>query len=455
MVLTVLLTVACSEGKSDAGGASGQPSETASPTSVSGGTPEQAGETVTPTSRTGGTSGQVGETVAPAGDSEGGQGQPRQYKWHETLDEVWNGVRLVLSYPGWADGFIGRVENTTDKTLTNVRVVITTSDGYTLVTDDLTDLASGEIKAVQHNLGIWDPFGTWTAYPEVDVDPAVAEAQEEITWDPESATKARRPPIQAFVELLDIRLDWSNFAGADVLEACRYAAGTEGSDNRGETAPKSIESVRYAAADVLYRDGAGGALAYAEIDPLPGPDDPNRYDEEFMAQWNERFDTWLTPQVDELLDLFCPEVFARHERGVNVIGQLPHPSELTGAPPRQPLTQEDVKKFYRSLPQSERSDPAIFSDRCGLFRKHNWDIAAVRDELSDGPGLAYLSWWISWWFELAGFVVKTPEWEEWVLQEYDLPQDRRRWNRLDEWTTYWAASEPLEKQLIQMFCEEY
>lgn len=41
-------------------------------------------------------------------------GGDRQYNWHETHDEVRNGVRLVLSYPGWADAFIGRAENTTD-----------------------------------------------------------------------------------------------------------------------------------------------------------------------------------------------------------------------------------------------------------------------------------------------------------------------------------------------------
>ena len=164
---------------------------------------------------------------------------------------------------------------------------------------------------------------------------------------------------------------------------------------------------------------------------------------------------WLTPQVDELMDLFCPEVFARHDRGVNVIGQLPHPADVTGAPPPQPLTQEDVNKFYISLPPSERSDPAVFVDRCDLFRKHSWDVEAAESELRDEAGPGQFPWWFLRWFELAGFVVKTPEWEQWMLQEYDLPQDRRRWQRTDEWVTYWKASEPRELQLVQMFCEEY
>ena len=379
---------------------------------------------------------------------------PRQYKWHETYDELRNRVRLVLSYPGRTEALIGRMENTTDKTLTNVRVVVSTSDGFTLVTDDLMDLAPGEIKAVQFSLGIWDPFGTWTAYPEVGVDPAIAEAQEEITWDPESAIKAQRPPIQDFVELLDIRLDWYGYTGEDVLEACRYFAGLEGSDTVSETTLRIVKNVRWAAEDALY-PAAGGA-AYAEIDPLPGPDDPNRYDEEFMAQWSERSDAWLAPQIDELMELFCPEVFARHERGVNVIGQLPHPAEVTGVPPPQPLTHEDVTKFYRSLPPSDRSDPDTILYYCGMLRKHDWSRTAVTAELKELEGhYHYHRAPIYWWYELAGFVIETPEWEQWMLQESDLPQDRRRWQRRDEWVTYWNASSDRGIQLLQLFCDEY
>lgn len=342
--------------------------------------------------------------------------------------------------------------------LTNVRVVVHTSIGATLITTPLRDLAPGEIMRVHLDLDvtiadILDPFGTWTAYPEVGVDPAAAEAQEEITWEPETATKAQRPPIQDFVELLDIRLDWSNFAGEEVLEACRCIADPEGSENTSETAQKAVERVRRMAQFALYPEDA--VLSYAKIDPLPGPDDPARHDNEFMDQWSAGLTAWLEPQIDELMGLFCHEVFARFERGVNVIGQLPHPAAVTGAPTPQPLTQEDVAKFHRSFHQGERSDPAIFGERCGLLRKHNWDIAAVKDELSDGPGLTYLSAWIDGWSRLAGYVVKTPEWEQWMLQEYDLPQDRRRWQRLDEWTTYWNASEPRELELVQMFCEEY
>lgn len=150
------------------------------------------------------------------------------------------------------------------------------------------------------------------------------------------------------------------------------------------------------------------------------------------------------------MGLFCPEVFARFERGVNVIGQLPHPADVTGAPPPQPLTQEDVAKFYKSLPPRDRSDPDTTTDYCGSLRKHDWSWSAAGKELRDRSGYR-----ISWWADLAGFVVETPEWERWVLQKYDLPQDRRRWTRLDEWRTYWTASYPRIYQLLQMFCDEY
>ena len=169
---------------------------------------------------------------------------PKQYAWHETYDEVRSGVRLVLSHPGWGDLIIGRAENTTDETLKNVRAVVRTSSGFTLVTTPPTNLEPGEIMSVHFDHPVMDQFGTWTAYPEVGVDPAAAEAQEEITWDPDSATKSQRPPIQDFVELLDIRLDRYHFPEKDVLEACQYLADPEASNSSGETASKSVERLR-------------------------------------------------------------------------------------------------------------------------------------------------------------------------------------------------------------------
>ena len=431
LALVLLLTAACNGGDI---GREGTP-EVTGPT-------EQSGEPAGAQESNEGPE----DSAGPGSDSGGDQEPPRQYKRHETYDEVRDGVRLVLSYLDWAYAFTGRVENTTDETLTNVRVVIHTSYGATLGTEDLMDLAPGEIMPISSGYPDVDSFGTWTAYPEVDADAPV-----EFIW-PAAATKILRPPIQDFVELLDIRLDRSNFTGEEVLEACRYIADPEGSENPSETAQKAVEGVRRMAEIALYPE-SGGVLAYAEIDPLPNPDEASS---EELDQWGDGFTAWLTPQIDELMGLFCPEVFARHERGVNVIGQLPHPGDVTGVPTPQPLTQEDVKKFYRSLPPSGRSDPHTISYYCGLLRKHNWDRGAVTAELKEleGPS-TYHRAPIYWWYELAGFVIETSEWERWVLQEYDLPQDRRRWQRLDEWVTYWDASHIRAKQLVQMFCEEY
>lgn len=127
------------------------------------------------------------ETVSPGKDDTGDDEEPvRQYKSHETYDEVRNGVRLVLAYSETGiRSFFGRAENTTDYTLANVRVVVRTSGGTTLITTPLRDLTPGEIMRVE--LGsdpfVLDPFGTWTAYPEVDVDPVVAEAQDWGSWE--------------------------------------------------------------------------------------------------------------------------------------------------------------------------------------------------------------------------------------------------------------------------------
>lgn len=72
------------------------------------------------------------------------------------------------------------------------------------------------------------------------------------------------------------------------MEACRYISDQVGSDNTSETVPKAVERVRQIAEYALYPDDAV-FVYHSEIDPLPGPDDPNLYDEELAAQWEEGY----------------------------------------------------------------------------------------------------------------------------------------------------------------------
>ena len=97
------------------------------------------------------------------------QGQEQsavQFSKSDTYDHTRNGARLILSFDREANEFAGTVENTTDDTLTRVRVEVHLSNGTELGPTTPTDLDPGEAIDIRLT-ATEEAFETWSAHPEV------------------------------------------------------------------------------------------------------------------------------------------------------------------------------------------------------------------------------------------------------------------------------------------------
>ena len=84
----------------------------------------------------------------------------------QTYDQVRNGARLKLVYDAEANAFVGTVENTTNQTLSRVRVEVHLSNGIELGPTTPTDLAPGQKMSVRLDAAGQD-FDKWSAHPEI------------------------------------------------------------------------------------------------------------------------------------------------------------------------------------------------------------------------------------------------------------------------------------------------
>ncbi|HUT30176.1 MAG TPA: FxLYD domain-containing protein [Sedimentisphaerales bacterium] len=103
-----------------------------------------------------------------AGHGEEGEESGAELRLNETYDNVRNGARLILAYAAQSNSFSGTVENTTDKTLKQVRVEVHLSNGKELGPTTPADLGPGqrrEVRLVATN----KDFDGWTAHPEVGI----------------------------------------------------------------------------------------------------------------------------------------------------------------------------------------------------------------------------------------------------------------------------------------------
>ena len=85
---------------------------------------------------------------------------------NETWDVIRRGARLILSFDGDANAFVGTVQNTTASTICAVRVEVHLSTGTELGPTARTDLepgASAEVRLPTEG----ETFDTWTAHPEM------------------------------------------------------------------------------------------------------------------------------------------------------------------------------------------------------------------------------------------------------------------------------------------------
>ena len=96
----------------------------------------------------------------------------------ETFDSVRSGARLILKYDAPTNSFKGTVENTTNGVLDRVRIEVHLSNGTELGPTTPTDLAPGEVTAI--NLPATPAsFGEWTTHAEVGTGGEGLESGEE------------------------------------------------------------------------------------------------------------------------------------------------------------------------------------------------------------------------------------------------------------------------------------
>ncbi len=98
--------------------------------------------------------------------AEGEEESATQYDLTETYNEVRAGARLIVSYDAVNNSFMGTVENTTNSTLTQVRVEIHLSNGTELGPTPAADLAASARRDITLQ-ATTTPFATWSAHPEV------------------------------------------------------------------------------------------------------------------------------------------------------------------------------------------------------------------------------------------------------------------------------------------------
>jgi hypothetical protein len=109
-----------------------------------------------------------GEHDRDGDDHHGAEGEESgtELALNQTYDKTRNGARLILAYDPQSNSFNGTVENTTDKTLEQVRVEVHLSNGKELGPTTPADLEPGKKRDVKLTATIKD-FDGWTAHPEV------------------------------------------------------------------------------------------------------------------------------------------------------------------------------------------------------------------------------------------------------------------------------------------------
>lgn len=100
-----------------------------------------------------------------SGDQEGEE-SGTELTLEQTYNKVRNGAHLIMTYDAESNSFVGTVENTTEKTLKNVRVEVHLSNGKELGPTTPVNLEPGKKIDVELKASDKD-FDSWTAHPEV------------------------------------------------------------------------------------------------------------------------------------------------------------------------------------------------------------------------------------------------------------------------------------------------
>ena len=107
-----------------------------------------------------------GEGGIESGGSGSEEGSGATLAKDEIFDEVRGGARLVMGYDAASNAFNGTVENTTNNTLSNVRIEVHLSNGTELGPTTPVDMAPGEMYAIEMP-ATQEAFTGWIAHAEV------------------------------------------------------------------------------------------------------------------------------------------------------------------------------------------------------------------------------------------------------------------------------------------------
>ena len=100
------------------------------------------------------------------GESGSEEGSGAMLAPDEIFDATRSGARLVMGYDAASNSFNGIVENTTDDTLSNVRIEVHLSNGTELGPTTPVDMAPGEMYAINMP-ATQEAFTGWIAHAEV------------------------------------------------------------------------------------------------------------------------------------------------------------------------------------------------------------------------------------------------------------------------------------------------
>ena len=150
----------------------------------------------------------------------------------KTFDTVRAGARLVMSYDAPSNSFVGTVENTTNNTLTRVRIEVHLSNGVELGPTTPVDLAPGEMLAVTLP-ATPEPFTRWTPHAEVGSGEGGGEGREGSGGEggneapegtPESGAELNEAAMSS--PIIPLSQTWEgNLGGLDIF--ARYDAATQ------------------------------------------------------------------------------------------------------------------------------------------------------------------------------------------------------------------------------------
>lgn len=150
-----------------------------------------------------------------------------------TFDMTRAGARLIMNYDAATNVFTGTVENTTNSTLTNVRIEIHLSNGTELGPTTPVDMAPGEVMNI--NLpSTPESFTGWTPHAEVGSgegggegggEQAGGESGPDGPEGPESGSEAAREAAMSS-PITPLGQAWSGVLGGLAISA-RYDAATQ------------------------------------------------------------------------------------------------------------------------------------------------------------------------------------------------------------------------------------